>query len=250
MPAAPLVALVALNDPHLPAESRLWEALRELRPEYQVSQVEHKEGALVCHLDGDLAAVLLMPRPIPWAQLALSCAGAWYWPQAAEALRNHTAHVLVAVQPEAADRLKAAMALTALAAAVAHSTEAAGVYWSANGLVHSPEAFITYTRQMTREALPLLLWIQILLRQEADGTYSVYTTGLREFQQMELEVRGSQRDREYLLARIFDIVHYMLEKNPVLRHGETIGTTQEEKIPLTIGPSTLDPNTEVIHLEL
>lgn len=250
MPAKPLVALVALNAGQAPDEGRLLEALRELRPEYQVGPVDHKEGAMVFRIDGDLAAVSLVAQPIPWTQLAASCAGAWYWPEAAEALHGHTAHVLVAVQPEAADRLRAAMALTALAAAVARTTPAAGVYWSANGLVHSPDAFITYARQMTRDALPLLLWIQILLRDEGDGTHSVYTTGLREFNHMELEVHASQREPEFLLARVFDVIHYMLERNPVLRDGETIGTTDEERSPIAIGPSTLDPNTEVIHLAL
>lgn len=250
MSSAPLVALVALNESQMPAESRLLDALRSLRPEYDVGPAEHKEGALVFRINGDLAAVSLVAQPIPWSQLGLSCAGAWYWPQATESLYNHVAHVLVAVQPAAADRVQAAMGVTALAAAVAETTPAAGVYWSANGLVHAPDAFVTYARQMTRDALPLLLWIQILLREEADGAHSVYTTGLRAFHQMELEVRGSRREPEFLMNRVFDVIHYLLEQNPVLHDGETIGTTNEERFSITLGPSTLDPNTEVVHLGL
>lgn len=250
MPAAPLIALVALNDHEMPLETRLFEALRQLRPEYQASQVEHKEGAVVFRLNGDLAAVSVMPHPIDWSKVAVACVRAWYWPEAVEALRNHVAYVLVAIQPEAADRLRAAMSLTALTAAVANTTQAAGVYWSASGLVHAPEAFATYAKQMTPSELPLLLWVSLQLSQESDGSFSVYTTGLREFGQMEIEAHGAQRDRQFLLDRVFDVVHYLLEKNPVLRDGETIGTTDEEKLLITVGPSKRDPNMEVVHLEL
>lgn len=250
MPAEPLVALVALNAPEMPEESRLFEALRQLRPECQIGPVEHKEGALVFRLNGDLAALSLLPHPIDWSKVAVACVRAWYWPEAVEALRDHVAYALVAIQPEVADRLRAAMTLTALTAAVASTTPAAGVYWSASGLVHAPDAFITYTKQMTPSALPLLLWVSLQLGQESDGSLSVFTTGLRDFNQMEIEAHGAQRDRQFLLDRVFDVVHYLLEKNPVLRHGETIGTTDEEKLLITVGPSKRDPNTEVVHLEL
>jgi len=205
---------------------------------------------MVFRLNGDLAAMSLLPQPIDWSKVAVACVRAWYWPEAVEALRNHVAYVLVAIQPEGADRLQAALALTALTAAVACTTPAAGVYWSASGLVHAPDAFLAYTKQMTPSALPLLLWVSLQLSQEGDGSLSVYTTGLRSFHQREIEAHGAHRDRQFLLDRVFDVVHYLLEKNPVLRHGETIGTTDEEKLPITIGPSKRDPNLEVVHLEL
>lgn len=251
MPAEPLVASIALNDRNMPDEARLLEALGRLRPELgAITRIEHKQQALVFSAGGDTVAVSLVPDPIDWSELEESCEGAWYWPGAADALRGHVAHVLIAVQPEVNDRLRAAMLLTAVAAAVASTTQAAGVYWSASGLVHSPDAFVTYAQQMRKDSLPLLLWIDFELRQEDDGTCSVYTTGLREFNQMEIEVHSSRRDPQWLLGRVFDVAHYLLEKNVVLHDGETVGTSSEEKIPVTIGSSGMDPATRVILLGL
>ena len=42
------------------------------------------------------AAVTLVKQPIPWSQLeGPAAAAAWYWPEAAETLRPHEAHLLV-----------------------------------------------------------------------------------------------------------------------------------------------------------
>jgi hypothetical protein len=251
MPAEPLVALVALNDPQMPTDAQILAALHGIRPELpEVAQTEHRENATVFRIAGDTAAVSLLPTPIEWSELEESCADAWYWPGATDALRGHVAHVLVAVQPDGVDRVRAAMHLTALAAALASTSRSAGVYWSASGLVHSPEAFLAYAKQMRKDALPLLLWIGFELRREDDGTHSVYSTGLREFNQMEIEVRRSRRDPQVLLDRAFDIAHYMLEKGAVLHHGETIGTSEDEKTEIKVGPSATDPETDAIQLNL
>jgi len=251
MAAEPLVALVALNSREMPAESRLLDAFREIRPELgEIGPIEHKDSAWVFRAEGDTAAVSLMPEPIEWSELEESCAGAWYWPEASEALRGHVAHVLVAVQPDGTDRVRAAMTLTAVAAAVARTTQSAGVFWSASGLVHAPDAFVTYARQMRWDCLPLLLWIAFELQEEDEGAYGVCTTGLGEFNRMEIEVHGSRRDPQVLLDRVFDVVHYVLGKGAVLHHGETLGATEDERISITVGPSAAAPGTEVVHLGL
>ena len=103
---------------------------------------------------------------------------------------------------------------------------------------------------MSRQDLPLYLWIDFHLHGEADGTSALYTSGLTAFQSPEIEVYGSRREPQRLVARVYDIVHYLLLKGAVLHEGDTIGRSGEEKIEIHLGPSRRDLAVRVVQLGL
>jgi hypothetical protein len=206
--------------------------------------------SLVFQFEGETAAVSLLPEPMPSAEIQRAAAAAWYWPTAAEALARSGSQILVGVLPDSGDRVESALRLTKLAAAVADAAVADAVFWAAAGLVHSPDALAAYARQMSRQDLPLYLWIDFHLHNEADGTSSLYTTGLAAFQSPEIEVYGSRREPRSLVARVYDIVHYLLVKGAVLHEGDTIGRSGEEKIEIHLGPSRRDLASRVVQLGL
>ena len=251
MSVRPMVALVALRDADFPPASAVFERLRRDRPDLPpIGQVERQPDVCSFVIGRDTAAISLMDAPIPWSDLERPCATAWYWPEATASLRDHQAHILVVVLSESEDRVATALLLTSLVAAVASSSDAVGVCWVPATLVHSPEAFLSASQEMSKEYLPLYLWVDFAIQQQHDGSYSLFTTGLREFGLMEIEVRGSYKDPEFLMDRVFNIAHYLLDNGPVLEDGETIGLSDDEEIPVSHGPSMWDERTTVIQLGL
>lgn len=250
MPPRSLVAMVALREKSLPTEGELFRFIRDTWPDSpSIGGIKQEENVLSFDMGHDAAAVSSMPVPIPWADLEGPCREAWYWPQAASAFRNHAAHILVVLIPKAPERVDAAMSLTRVVAAVAACSESVGIFWGGGGLVHAPGQFIAASGKMSRESLPLDLWISFGIAQEEDGTHSLYTSGLEEFGHMEIEVSSSRRDPQFLIERVFNVAHFLLDKGPILHDGETIGLTDDEKIEIRHGPSMCDEKTTVIQLD-
>ncbi len=246
-----LVAKVVVAEPKLPKESEIREALGRVRSDAgPLDLTRAEDDSLVFQFEGETAAVSLLAEPLPAEEIQRAAAAAWYWPTAAEILARPTAQILVGVLPDSGDRVESALRLTKLAAAAADAANAEAVFWVAAGLVHSPAALAAYVRQMSRQDLPLYLWIDFHLHGEADGTCSLYTTGLAAFQSPEIEVYGSRREPQSLVARVYDIVHYLLVKGAVLHEGDTIGRSGEEKIEIHLGPSRRDLANRVVQIEL
>mgnify|MGYP000971493289 CR=1 FL=1 len=62
---------------------------------------------------------------------------------------------------------------------------------------------------------------------------SSWTNGLRAFGKEELEIVGSSHSPEEVYGMMLYISEYLLEEGAVLRDGETIGLSAEQKLPLT-----------------
>jgi hypothetical protein len=200
---------------------------------------------------GEIRATLsLEPGPIDAEELSAACDTAWYWPEAAEQFRGHAAHVAVMLLAEEEDRINAALLLTDLVAAVAASSNAVGVYWTAGGVVQPPEAFISYAQETTEEYLPLNLWIDFRPIPGDDGVCSLATTGLEDFGHQEIEVHQTRQDPELVLERAFKMAHYVLENGSILEDGETVELSEEEKTVVRFGPSMWDAEYEVLLLEM
>jgi hypothetical protein len=208
------------------------------------------EESLRGPVEGRPAAVALVREPLPQPVLAEACAAAWYWPEAAVDLRRHAAQLLVALLPDEGEPIGGALVLTRLAAAVAKCSGASGVYWSAAGLVHAPDAFLAEAQAMSRDRLPLALWLKIAVEPEPGGTHSVRTTGLELFAHREIEVYQSRREPRSLWERVYNIAHYVLDHGPVLKHGHTVGGEQDERFLVTFGQSLWEPDRAVIQIEL
>ena len=100
----PLVAMVAIREDVLPDERGVIERLRDSWPTVPaIDDVERKEDVISFDLGGDTVAVSLMKEPVPWGDLEGPCREAWYWPEAAESLKDHAAHILVVLVPKASD---------------------------------------------------------------------------------------------------------------------------------------------------
>ncbi len=251
------IALVALSEPTLPEASALLENLSH-RPAGTTAPrlASQTAGALNLVWDADeqghdaTANVTLVDKPIPWQQLEGPCVTAWYWPEAESVLRQHTAHLFVTLIDENPKGVQQSFRLTRLLTALAAVSPAAGIVWGASGAVHEPVAFSQLASKATAEDLPLNLWIDFrVYEKENNEGFGLFTTGLDALGHREFEVPNFTGDPHQLVGAVYNVTHYLLEKQPTLRDSEVIGLPNEQEVTIHEDQSQINPEQDVLRLE-
>jgi Domain of unknown function (DUF4261) len=192
----------------------------------------------------------LMTAPMPWSELEGPCASAFWWPEAASVLKAHVGHLILALQGGEMDAIGRNLQLTSVVAAVLATGDASGVYWGAGTLVIPPALFVEAARSMTRELLPLDLWIDFRVSRDEDGAISLFTTGLEDLGHMEIEISRWNVEPGTARESAWNVAHYLLDQGPVLDDGDSIGFGSDEQIRIRHLPSMWNPARTVIRLEL
>lgn len=245
------LAMVALDRARPLPEGALLAFLQDHWKELpRAKEVRHEGDTLSFELDGAIVTLTLMRTPIPWGDLERPARAAWHWPEASERLRAHEAHVIAAVLAPGMDRLGAMLLLTRVVAAVAATTDSCGVYWGEGPVVNAPADFIEEAQRTSREQLPLYLWLAFHLERHPDGTFTLHTSGLRTFALMELELVAAREKASTLVDRAFNFAHYLLDHGPVLKDGDTIGLSAQERLRVRHVPSVIEPSRTVYRIEL
>ena len=246
------LAMVALDAAEPLAKKALLAFLKEHWKDLPRAEKVRQQGdTLSFVLDGALVTLTLVRVPIPWGDLEGPALAAWHWPQAIERLKAHQAHVLVAVLAPEPDRITATLLRTRVVAAVAATTPSCGVYWGEAPVVNAAADFVEEAKRTSRERLPLYLWLAFdLVRNPADGTFTLHTSGMRAFDLMELELVASGEQPATLVDRAFNFAHYLLDHGPVLKDGDTIGLSDQERLRIQLLPSLRDPARTVYRITL
>jgi len=116
-------------------------------------------------------------------------------------------------------------------------------------LVYPTDLFLEQASDITRELLPLNLWIDFRIAKGSEGGLTGFTSGLASLGHMELEVDQAQVEPAHLRDRLYNIAHYVLDHGPVLKDGETIGLSADERIKIHHRKSRFDQRGMVIKLE-
>jgi hypothetical protein len=246
------IAMVALTRAEMAGVDAVQMFLREAWPELTTTVQLAASGTVldVRVSDGSFALVSVVSQPIPWGDLG-PCVDAAeaYWADAQTQMRSHRAHAIVAFTMNDGDALDRALMLTRIVAAVTACSDAVGVYWGDGAVVQPAAAFVAEAQAMSREYLPLYLWLGFYGRQELDGRLTVRTYGLRRFRLMDVEVVAAPEDLESMLGRAFNVAHYLLDNGPVLNDGDTIGFTEGERLKVRHAPSVSDALDTVYRVE-
>lgn len=220
----PLVAMVALEAPALPPVAEL-AAFHDgtWKDGPPLADAARADDMVTVNMGASRGVIAAASHAIPWEELEGPCQGAWWWPEAEARLRTHRAHLIVTLSG-AEDLIARTMRLTRLVASVAATTRGVlGVYWGAGTLVHAPEAFIEDAAQMTREEMPLNLWVDFRPQRNGDGTLGIFTTGMVALGQMELEVTGSTGDPEHVMAQVVELAYRLVDEGMRPHDGERVG---------------------------
>ena len=188
--------------------------------------------AIAFYENGMMATVGLMEAKVPNNE-------AEYWAnsnfltreKSLAAAQNHEAHLIVAVLGKDAAPLKAGELFVKIASSCLKASNALGIYDC--GTVWLPEYFIRSAMIMKEGEIPLTALVFVGLYQNEEGVSS-WTNGLRSFGKEEMEVINSSHPAPEVYDLMWDISAYLLEEGAVLRDGETIGFSAEQKLPLTL----------------
>lgn len=231
MTSSTWLALIALDAAELPDPAAVQARCDAMSPDTASLELSSRTDAMATFQWGEATiAYTLVNKPIPADQFAGPAARAWYWPDAAQQLGKHKAHLIVALVDESRDRIAKSMKLTRLVASLLPESRTVGMQWGGSRAVHEPGAFCQVAQQMSREDLPLHLWIDFQVEGNNQGGLRLYTTGLAAFGKREIEIPNFFGEPQALLNHAYNLAHYLLEKDANIKDGEVVGLPGEIQV--------------------
>lgn len=190
------------------------------------------ESTRVFYLGETLVAISLMPARVPDGEAEYYAETNYMWPKAVEVTKTHKAHVLVAVLAHGLTPVEAGKLHVKVIATCLKQPNAIGVYVS--GTVFQPEFYIEVANMMKEdeENLPVLTWVYLGLYRNEEGN-NIYTYGMTAFGKEEIEILGSKHNFPELQRFMLEIAYYVIGSDVTLREGETLGVSEEQKLPIT-----------------
>lgn len=212
------------------------EFLCGLKAEWDIAVNEDDNAAgkrgdvLVFEKDGMLATVSLMPMPVPDGEAEHWAAMNYLWPEAVEVTKTHTAHLVIMVLQRDKDMREAGKLLVKLCDTALKDERAIGVYTA--GTVFEPGFYRDAAAIMRSDMVPILNWVYIGLLRTKSGMDG-YTYGLKTFGKDEIEIINTKASPNELRWFLVETAGYVLGNDVVLRDGETIGSSEDEKLPIS-----------------
>lgn len=228
------VGFVLLSTPEFDVE----EFRKVLKEDWEIECPEDSKDpecdgiCLAFYEDGMMATVGLMETKVPNEE-------AEYWAnsnfmtreQSVAAAQRHQAHLLVAVLGKGSDPLKAGELYVKIASSCLKASNALGIYDC--GTVWLPEDYIRFAMVMKEGEFPLTNLVFVGLYQNDKGVSS-WTNGLRSFGREELEVIDSSQSPSEVYELVLNISSYIVQEGAVLRNGETLGYSIDQKLPIKL----------------
>jgi len=185
-----------------------------------------------------LAAVSLMPAPVPNGEAEENAKNNYMWPDAQAAARAHKAHIMVAVLGAEPDMFERGRLYTKLLSACCRQKNALGVYTS--GVVFEPHFYEDFSYVMKDGGLPIFNWIWFGLYRREGGLCG-YTYGMDVFGKEEMEVLDTDTEPSELRDFLASLADYVLSSDVKLLDGETIGFAEDDRHTITLSQGAALP---------
>jgi len=186
-------------------------------------------GQLVFELDGMMVACGFVEAPVPNNEAVINAKNNFLWKEAVEVTKLHKAHVILTVM-HGDSAVNQSLLFTKVASSLLKLNNAIGLYQTPT--VFPSEFYISAAEDIKEGNLPILDWIYFGVYPDEDS-FSGYTAGLNYFGKDEIEVIKTKVNPSDLYGFLIDITVYILKMNVTLKHGETIGFSEEQKLKIT-----------------
>ena len=219
--------------------------IQDMKEKWDIAVVEdadQRDDAVVFKVDDMIAAVSLMPAPIPNGEAEANAENNYLWKDAVKVAKEHRAHLMVAVLGKEENILEKGMFYTKLAAACCRQKYAVGVYTS--GVVFEPRFYESFADMMQEGELPIFNWVWFGLYRSKGGL-NAYTYGMDVFGKDEMEVLNADAEPDDLRNFLASLTGFVLENNIELQDGKTIGFTAEDKHTITRSPGVSLPEEQM-----
>ncbi|SDI61998.1 DUF4261 domain-containing protein [Winogradskyella thalassocola] len=226
-----ILGMVLLEEPNA---FDLKGTVNELRTKWKLNVDDHdadnKAAVLVI---GDYnIAIANIPAAIPEGEVESTAKYNYFWKNGVEESSKHKGHIVLSIMNAGKNAVYENLLYSKIASAVMNNSKSLGIYIGGRTLVIKKDFYQANVEMMSEEDLPLYNWIYFGLRNE-NGKQSVYTYGLADFGKQEMEIVESDNSIEELNEMMFNLVHYVIAYNVVLKDGETIGISAEQKLKIS-----------------
>lgn len=192
-----------------------------------------EDDVIYADVDGYRVVVGLMPAPVPDGEAEYWAKGNYMWQDAVEVTASHKAHAIVAILGKEDDLIEKGKLFVKAVCAMMKQETAVAFY--NEGAVFPPKMYLDFAGLLSDGHVPVLnlVWLGIF----SDGKQAgVYTYGMRRMgkEEMEVYVDADKADFNELREFMLTIASYVLETGATLQDGETIGFTEEQKLPITL----------------
>ncbi|MBN1550142.1 DUF4261 domain-containing protein [bacterium] len=252
------LAFVLLSEARLPGAEAITLAFsdfaapgEELRAEAFDSEDSNGDKIISLTLStGEKAFVALMPVPVPdgeadqFAQFSLSrFRNNWRLPP-------HNAHLLITFHvPADNPPIVELSRFTSLLAAVIKASSAVGVYWGDAGATHDSE-FFTSVASDRSVASRMMLWSGVSIAHENDGRLSLLSLGMEQLRLPNLLLVAGKNSEDIAIETMYDLLVYIAKRGEPLTEGDTVGRTEDERLPVHYVNSPVDSKKKVWRVEL
>ena len=209
--------------------------------EYDASE-EKDDDALVFEVGDMLAAVSLAAYPIPNGEAELNAENNYMWPDAVQVAKEHRAHIMVAILGKEEKILEKGKLFTKLVATCCRQKYATCIYTS--GVVFEPRFYEGFADMLKEDELPIFNWVWFGLYR-SEGGLNGYTYGMEVFGKEEMEVLNTDAEPEDLRDFLASLASYVLACDVMLKDGETIGFSADDKHTITRSPGVSLPEEQM-----
>ena len=218
--------------------------IRDLKEQWDItaeekSDEERNPESLVFDVGDMMAAVSLMPAPVPNGEAEECAKNNYMWPEAEKTAKEHKAHIMVAVIGKEESLIERGKLYVKLLSVCCHQKNITGIYTS--GVVFQPRFYEGFSGMMKEDSLPIYNWIWFGLYRTEKGI-SGYTYGMECFDKDEMEVLDVDADPSKVRDFLASMAGYVLEYDAVLNDGETIGFSAVDKHRITRGQGVALPD--------
>ena len=183
-------------------------------------------GPMVLRADGDLIFGLNMDFPYP-DTLDSAAQFAHWWPNALSDIARSKAHFIVSCSWQKHSRLEAHKRQLILVHELIEQLPVIGVLWGSS--LTQTDLFKSEFTSTQEDGLPFSLWVLIQYSKQPNGNFLISTLGMCDFGAMEIETESSLPwDQTFDLIR--NVGSYILVEGPVIKDGDTVGLSEEQKI--------------------
>ncbi|MBR1423012.1 MAG: DUF4261 domain-containing protein [Ruminococcus sp.] len=191
---------------------------------------EVKDDAVVFKIDDMMVACSLLPSPVPNKEAEEAANTNVFWKGGPEAVAEHNAQVLLAVMNKF-DPYDQAILFAKVACCLLKLDNAIGIYKAPT--CYEKQFYINFANSIKDDQTPMPILIHAGMYLTKTGLCA-YTSGMRVLGYEEMEIIDSQLQPDQVIGILYAIAEYVVTEEAVLKNGETIGFTDDQKLPITV----------------
>ena len=186
------------------------------------------EDAHVLIIDDYKVVIAPFASAMPVEALELGALRNYLFNNALEVIMKHTNHVAIGIVEGTGNTLEESILLSKLLAVATVQTGATAIY--THGVLYEADKYYQETENLRDNVLPMmnLVWVDIDF--EEDGTVSLYTNGMEELDQLNVEFLHCPWEPERAWKYILSVANFILTSGKEINDGDSIGRTETEEL--------------------